>query len=433
MATGEHAHPTPAHENEVASPSEYTIAAEQLLGLAASHHAHSSSYYSVDWDNEVPGRIQDVTLMNAAPTGARREERFGQFYQTQFEIEEATISGLKQRRFGWCHTGPREHGDSITFDPTTLDGERNYKELRTENIIDSLAEQARGVDDHISLIQAIRRRHGRPSQALTAQMNRLAYRFAFADVPSTAFPNSTLPTLQKVFQFMQEYRSYGVNIPQIPQTYFLSHMLRELTIDESYSLEYNPVTDATARMLQAALDQGVLPDEPRIVDRILATRSIYSFPFASRLLHRQLHTDPQLRYSRSVFGMHRVAFTHNYLTGILQSGTLPLNPDTTALVHTHQSAESITPEHLFNLVNGLSELVSGQNADISAPEAHHIDDVAFVFDHIISMMRAGSPQTAEQAALDDIYRENVAVILERSIRRLGRQGISAALDFYREK
>jgi hypothetical protein len=142
MPIGEHTpHP---HESQPEILSDYAQSTDQLLGLLSTAH-NRTHYYTVSWDREVPGRVADITLMRATSTGAHREERFGQFHQAQFAIDEVSLTDgdRAQRLIAWCRTSPHQAGSRVRFNPAGWEGGGDYQEVSAETVIKTLAEQAR--------------------------------------------------------------------------------------------------------------------------------------------------------------------------------------------------------------------------------------------------------------------------------------------------
>jgi hypothetical protein len=242
-----------------------------------------------------------------------------------------------------------------------------------------------------------------------------------------------VPTRDAIFDLIKELKTLGTEVPREMQSYLTSQVLRQFVITDRDKAPSRKTLDAAADTLATALEQGVLSKDPRIVDRILTTGPIYRYPFANYLLREQLDTRGYHRHSRTIFGADRVALVHDYIVGVMQSGMIELDVPTAAFLRTFRRGEpeSNAPQRLRGLLNGLLTLANDRigydHSDAYHIEATGIEDVTAVFDHILSLFRVGSPQTAEQEAFVLMCQENVSGLLPVFPRPLGEQAIAAAI------
>jgi hypothetical protein len=416
----------------------YYQSAQQLFALLPTDQAGDSAsarYYKVTWDTAEPGVVNDITTMTASPTGARRQERYGLFYSAQFKVTETTSSGDTTERFVWCYTGPRRTRTPIEPDLPALAKTHDYQRLTPDNIVKTLTERASSIDDYLTLTRVMRQYDAQPVPSLVASINNLTYRLLYRSFDAPGESAAT-PSKDKIFELINTFAALNTDMPRAVQGYLISQALRTISVARmARTGAASETADKAAVILEEAIGRGVIPDEPRTMDRVFANGSIYTYPFATELVHAKLQAAPNYGSAKYVFGVKRVALAVDYIAAVVEARSTPLSPQIDSFIRANylSGREEGAPEHLYDLLNGLVQLVSApqpSRRQPPAPMVHSLTDAKGAFAYLLSAIGNEEGPTSEaQVAFDTKCVEVVEMVLAPLIRRrVGKPVVSSEVS-----
>lgn len=395
---------TGEHSPEIVTA--YRQSVDMLFSLMAEHtgRGRATRYYNVQWDEQDPARIVDVTVMQAAATGAQRQAFGSTFLRAQFACTEmSVVTGARQRRIIWCGRAPASDKRPLTPDPAAMVAEHGYDVLAPAHIVNSLAGRAVTLDDYLHLTRTMRQRQALPTRELTFAVNRLLYRFAYGSLEQGNAASDSSHITDTLFELITSFQELDPVVLRGLQSYLVGQLMRRIGTlkgGEAVGDQGQTQPAVAAGILENALERGLLPREAYIVHRILGVSAVYRYRFATELLHERLYTGQDIGSTRRVYGIHRHNFMHDYMRNLLQARVRELDTPVTAFLDRGYPAWSIADEfaaqELYEFVNGLLCLVGDSDAPLQTVSM--VSDVAPAFEYILSRLTnpgADSPGRAE--------------------------------------
>ncbi|HSX35770.1 MAG TPA: hypothetical protein VLH84_02440 [Patescibacteria group bacterium] len=433
-------HPADLIEQDPLARTPYARSTEQLFNLLeAATDAPAPCFYTVAWNAEDPARVDNITVMAAVPSGARRREHAGLFHSAQFRVTEASYhDDSGQERFIWCATSPQQRDEPVTLDVASLAPDYDYQALNADSIVSALADRASSLDDYVELVRTMSVYGVGPVPALTKTINHLIYRFAQGKLGRTDKAPGDQDDQDKMFELITLFQAVGAGMPREAQGYLASQLLRAISLKAIRATpEFAAISDNAASILEAAITQGVIPRESTAMERVLGGIPIYNYPFATEVLYAQLEAGYNRGTPMNAFGIWRSLFACNYIATIARSS----NPSLTPLVDTflrtgyYGKFHERDPHRLYGLLNGLTVLVGGQVSVVDGrpqpaeiPEVSALTDVGRAFGHLLSELHGGASNlTDEQAEFNRKCVAIVETVLAPTIRQqIGKQAVAAA-------
>ncbi|HKU18026.1 MAG TPA: hypothetical protein VJP80_02020 [Candidatus Saccharimonadales bacterium] len=409
-----------------------------LLATTADEHAEHAPcrYYDVAWDGVQPARIADVVTMTTTPTGARREERLGLFHQAQFLFRETMQRGGQRERLAWCYTGPQRIGMPIEPHIQALAQDHSYELLTPDNIAHALAGRAETLADFATLTNAMRQHGATPPHRYLVGVRRLAQRLISASF--RGYGEAPEAVRDQLLALFATARGFDADVSDAMASNLVSSLLRTIATQHIADLpatprDIEPYAGLVVDMLEKAITEGIIPDEPRFMHRIMASPIIYRYPFASVLLNNRLKAGEYSGSPKHMYQEKRPTFARHYITAVLHDARIHNRAIICAIETTPLTGGSRTPYRpLVQFLNSLASVVDNASdvPDETIPYAETLTDVGPVFRQVLSKLRADTAETTpEQAALDDIYAENVQLVLAPFIRyELGKHVLGGAPD-----
>lgn len=310
-----------SYEQQLEPLDEYRRSAEHLFVLlAASQDKISPHFYTPVWDDADPTVLRDVTTMVATPTGARKDQRWGQFYRAQFQLTETSLAGDISQHFAWCYTGPSDTGSSIELDVSTLTEEYGYKEIIGPNILSDLTPRTKSVDDHLTLVHLMQEYDVRPTATLTIQVNRLITRFMAQQIEGSSAADQEQLDRDKMLELIGRFLTLDSRTqqPRSTQSYVVApilHAIHHRNATETLAISQ---ADNAAALLKTILEQNLVP-EGAAKDRVFGSVSIYRYPFAVEALYEYLKMGYGENSSTHIFDMRRIGFVGEYIATTVQA------------------------------------------------------------------------------------------------------------------
>jgi hypothetical protein len=398
---------------------EYSQSVEQLLDLLPAGEGENAlpRYYAVEWVGEEEPGISDVIILTSAPTGARRQEQWGVFYSAQFLVTEVSSNtGEQQQRFMWCYTGPQRRGRPAEINTRAFAEDYGYEELTPQNIIRVLTGRASSIDDYITLVETMGRRNISPTPELAGNINSLIYQLANSNARNISEAIGIEPDRDRMFALITAYQSLGDEMSRGAQTYLTTQLLKTIALRRLRPMpETIAAADAAAKVLGAALEEGVIPDEPRDIHRVLASSPIYYYEFATNLLQTELERDRGNGTSKSIFGIERLAFVYDYIATILEREGVQLDTDTE-----HYLKMRYLRERQHDPTQQLYSLLDNMLPDADELPVYTLGGVGQVFKHILLVLHKG-----EQSEFMNKSVQVVETILAPVVRgKIGKQAVA---------
>ena len=295
---------------------EYRRSAEYMFGLLADTQAKTSPQFYIDsWDEVDPTALHELTTMTLAPTGARRDQRWGRFYSAQFVMTETSSAGDASQRFVWCYTGPANTGSAINVDVPALAQEYGYKEIVGINILSDLASRATGPDNHLTLVHLMQEYDVPPTRTLTTQVNRLVTRFVNQQIVGTPETDPDRLDPDKMFELISRFLALDSRVQQPISTE--SHVMAPILKAIAQAKTFETSAPNAATLLETILTQNIIPDGSA-KDRAFASVSIYRYPFAVDALYDYLARGGEGQSEGYIFGIRRLSFVGTYVTTMMQ-------------------------------------------------------------------------------------------------------------------
>lgn len=267
-------------------------------------------YYKVLWDEERPGNVVEVMTMRGTATGARKQEQRGAFSQAQFKLTETSdVDDSESQRFIWLQIGFQTPGTTIEFNEENLKHDTGYHPLSSHDVTLELASHVVTLDDYANLINEMSQRKIAFPPELMTHSDKLVRRMTYQPLDSdTGISPSSL------FEFIRVLEPIDAELTKHVQSRLLSKLLGAVGRYGSTQA----IQDEAASALERAVQQGVIPDEPRLINRILGSHHVYKYPFATEMLHSRLSTVYGRAGARSVFSVERTAFASDYMAMVLR-------------------------------------------------------------------------------------------------------------------
>lgn len=138
-------------------PTNFEVSIKRLYDLT--DRDDSAFYMRIKWNEDEPSIIDSLELMEATPTGARRQERKGEFNQAQFIVRTHDDTGVvSEPLFAWFVTGLKTPGTPIVPHDESLQEDFGYHYITPGHITDILVKQAKTLNDYMSLMDAANER-----------------------------------------------------------------------------------------------------------------------------------------------------------------------------------------------------------------------------------------------------------------------------------
>jgi|GEM_PF-4351970 len=380
----EPAQPAKGAEQDVVSQTEYEQSAKQLLDLLVTVQDESTEayYYIATWSTEQPTHLEGVRLMTATATGARRQERWGQFHHAQFRLDES--DGItRSTQFIWRPTRPQYSGEPITLDEQGLTEEFAYKRLTPDNIAQTLSARTESIDDSIALVRLMEHHGVTSSLHLELNVKRAIYDLAYYKIKPS-----------KVFELIDASQRLDPQLSKNTQGHLVSVLLRAIcnTLPgDPEGTARSPV--AAAAILEEALQRGVISHEHRTVDRILARTEVYEYPFATSLLLAHLGGDGHMATKR-IFGISRFSFAQAYILAVIKAA-VPVEPDAQALLPANDTQLQSAEQRLHYLLQDLNDgwASSIRRKEQAKPQAPNVKHMTDEFSYIVDILHKAYPTT----------------------------------------
>lgn len=317
--------PEMVEELEERQRTPFEESASQLLMMLdeAPNKPADPRYYSVSWDRWKPGHMTSLTNMTVRPTGARKQELYGEFYQAQFEVTHLGQDGSESYDFIWAETGAQRRGNKITPNQAALARDHGYQPLNIGNVAKTLAEQIKTMDDCVYLLRSLQGRTGiaMASGYISNAVNTFTSDFTYRDFASLKIGKMT-ENVSKLFEMLREAQGFGQDVPKSTQGFLVSRLLRTVA-DKRLQSDPDCLNPQEAlNILDAALDQGVITS-PNIKQRVLGFAPLYRYTSAVERLHEHLEDPRHNRGPKNIVGTERTTFAVGFMMARLREEPLP--------------------------------------------------------------------------------------------------------------
>ena len=290
---------------------------ERLYGLVDIDEP--ATYFRVRWDYEVKGRIDALELIDATPTGARKEERNGEFNQAQFIIRTHSDDGtVSEPRFEWLRTGFKKPGTPIVAHAKSLTEDYGYRALTVDALTEVMVDKASTLSDYIAILEQTDNRDFELPVTFASGLSRAAQR-AMDGPSSTRSRGVDSETKEMMFGVISKLNTDHGSLSLQIQSKVVSRLLGPLrsyydVIEEKADTELYAEKDEAMTALTSAFDEGHLANTPQIVHKVLSTPAVYEYPLGTDLLHAELaqHHYDNLRRQK-IFSIQREDFIDDYM------------------------------------------------------------------------------------------------------------------------
>ena len=310
-------------------PTAFEESTSQLLTMLdeAPHQPHNPRYFNVTWDEREPGRATSLASLIVRPTGARKQELYGDFYQAQFEITHCTQDGSESYEFVWATTGAQRRGEKIVPNQEAFARDYGYQPLRIANVVKTLTDRVRTLDDCIFLLRSLKGRTGvsMANPYIANRVNTFTSDFTyrdFAHLDPSAEADDMTTNAGKLFDLLREAQSFGQDVPKSTQGFLVSRLLRAVA-DKRLQTDPDKLNSQQAlEILEAALDQDVITS-PNIKQRVLSFAPMYRYSSAVERMHEYLEDPKNNKGPKNIVGVARPTFAAGFIMARLREEVLP--------------------------------------------------------------------------------------------------------------
>lgn len=280
-------------------------------------------YFSATWDEREPGRMTSLTNLKVRPTGARKQELYGEFYQAQFEITHRDQQGAESYDFIWAKTGAQRRGESIVPDQEAFARDYGYQPLRITNVVKLLTQRVQTLDDCTYLLRSLKNRTGvsMASPYIANVVNTFTSDFAYRDFASLK-ADDMAENVDKLFGLLREAQAFGQDVPKSTQGFLVSRLLRAVAEKRASSDPAGLNPQEALDILEAALDRDVITS-PHAKQRVLAFAPIYRYPSGVERMHEYLEDPKHNKGPKNIVGVERVTFAAEFIMNRLLEEPLP--------------------------------------------------------------------------------------------------------------
>lgn len=439
-----------AREKNLETEDDFSVSTARLFELADTmENNETPMFYSVQWNEQRPAKIESLTIMAATVTGARKQEYKGRFNQVQVKITEASDGDDQERqRFIWVRTGYQPVGVPVEFSREALAEDYDYHELVPPTVAQALAMRVQSIDDYLCLTKEMKQRDIPPSPALKTRGTKLIHKFVYNDLVDSDVDLTTQAGRTTVAELIGLLETGSIELAEQIQGTLLNRLLKvaitgpaELGEGESLLTQ-----EQAAEVLEAALFEGIIPLKPHYVERILRQPSLYRYPFVVDLLHATLLKRVVRPHSKNVFGVERSQFACGYIAAILDARVRGVEVDDEKdymrlLPLLIPPSYKQRGDYLATLVQLADEL---QGKEVKSPKSERLEwsggtpvvaDLQATKESFLTILRAlrsDDPEVAKAEQEADRQHEQIVDIIMRPAiqRRLGREalGVTDIID-----
>lgn len=392
-------------------------------------------YFHADWSEDVPGEMESLQLMRLLPTGARRQAFGNTFSRAQFVMYERSDTETEETaRYIWCYTGPQVSGTPIEPHPESLEQDYGYQALTAVDVTDNLAERTATIGDCITLLDTIRQRGISPSRTVIAHINSSVYQLVHSGLNRDSALITEPPFRNALFTIL----SYMTDINPAAAKNLQSQVVSRLLQASNYKIgdyripsENKVVQHASIETLDMALAEGVLPTEPRIMDRLFRHVPMFTLPQTTDRLYDELRGSRYRATSVNISGIKRGAFAHDYmmamLDGRVRRSDIPATPVTQHVKQALFRTESVAfhePPYPFERVLHMANFAIHSAADSSSGALAELADRSpydtaqadvLVDQAFLTVMEALTSEDTTRRQQDRVINHKAAAIVRMSL------------------
>lgn len=312
-------------ELEERQPTAFEMSTSSLLAMLdeSPNRPTNPRYFNVVWDRQDPGHMASLTNLIIRPTGARKQELYGEFYQAQFEVTHRDQHGAESYDFIWAETAAQRRGEPIVPNHDALARNYGYHQLTIGGVTKELVEHVRTLDDCRYLLGSLKGRTGitMVGPYIANAVNTFTSDFTYRDFASLKIGNMT-ENVDKLFSLLREAQDFGQDVPKSTQGFLVSRLLRAVAGKQLGSDPDGLNPREALNVLQAALDQDVITS-PHIKQRVLGFAPVYRYASAVERMHEYLEDDKRNKGPKNIVGVERATFATNFMMVRLREESLP--------------------------------------------------------------------------------------------------------------
>lgn len=401
-------------------PTAFEESTSQLLAMLdeTPYRPNNPRYYSAIWDEREAGRMTSLTSLVVKPTGARKQELYGEFYKAQFEVTHCAQDGSESYEFIWAATGAQRRGQKIAPNQEAFARDYGYQPLRITNVVKTLTDRARTLDDTAFLLRSLKGRTGvsMASPYIANLVNTFTGDFTYRDFasldPSLEAGDMTT-NVGKLFDLLRMAQDFGQDVPKSTQGFLVSRLLRSVADRRLKSDPSGLNSQEALEILEAALDQDVITSS-NIKQRVLGFTPMYRYPSAVERMHEYLQDPKNNRGPKNVVGVARATFAAGFVMARLREEVLPAEAikqiEKVRLATGVVDAAQQNHEILENMIVSVARTLGIEEEDIHVTNA---SGVAATFAYILEELHPEADEA--QFAFDQKCVDIVEKVLMRSI------------------
>lgn len=430
----EHQTPIPVESeaSEVLNERQPTVFEEstaQLLTMLdeAPNRPVNPRFFHAGWDRREPDRLVSLTTMTARPTGARKQELYGEFYQAQFEVTYCDQNGVESHDFIWAETGAQRRGNPIKPNRDAFVRDYDYRPLNGGDVAKTLLDHVKNMDDCISLLRSLKGRDGISAAEpyIANLVNTFTGNFAYRGFASLKKGDVT-ENVHKLFELICEAQNFGQSVPKSTQSFLVSRLLRTV-VDRNLQAEFDHLSPQEALdILGSALDQGVITN-PHSKQRAFGYAPIYSYPSAVERLHEYLEDPDHNKGPKNVAGVERRTFTTGFVLARLRAEPAITEQLDGVKLSPVFIAGRAANDHAI-LTSMLSSVILSLNADERVLSSRS-STIASTFAYALELLHPNADE--EQRVFDqkciDIVRQALNPVITRKVGQKALQGKDVTL------
>lgn len=440
-------------ERSAETKSNFSQCADRLFSLLDKHE--DESYYGIIRDHDDSSKISDLVTMTCRPTGARKQERKGQFNQGLFKFIETLDSDQSTREyFAWIETGLRKPGTEIVPQIQSLN-KHGFYELTAADITRQLVAQAETIYDYLRIVDEMNVRQVESFPELVKGLGQVVYKMSFEFKGDDEPHLDTIKGRDIMLRLLRATDSIDTDISKYIRTRSLTRLTRSITAPggdyiEGVDEEVRADQDAAVRTLEAAMSENLFAGHKGIKGYILSKHHIYRYPFATELLHAQLARGYGKNGREKIYDSDRGAFINDYMLSVIdgQIRRAELNqeqPETMGNIiyflrqgsyRRYSLMRDPKFSSLMNLANSIAPIPKAEESTTSADtELAATETILDQEDYttgealqvvLDSLVTENTPNASEQLSRNAMSAEIVDTLMEPIIkRRLGKKALKS--------
>lgn len=309
-------------EQSASEPTNFEVSIKRLYNLI--DQDDSATYMRIKWNENESSVIDSLELMEAVPTGARRQERKGEFNQAQFKVRtHGDMEVVSESHYAWFVTGLKSPGTPIVPHDDSLQENFGYDFITPENVTDILVKQAKTINDYMSLMNVANERGVELPKEFVRGLKLASQRTLYGSASNRVRLLKDID-LENVFTVRDTLREVDEGLANQIQDKIVLRLTEPFRSDGylysgAHNVDSVKERDESAAMLQGYLSTERLPNTAAVRHRLFEAPMLFEYRFVTDMLYDEItqHTYSVALSRRNIFTYRREDFTTEFIKNVL--------------------------------------------------------------------------------------------------------------------